>query len=125
MENRRKCTGCHSSYDIENFKSKVKNKTKLCRTCISCRSKILKRGYNKIENKRRCIHCCSNYDIENFKSKIKGKRKLCKTCISCRSRISVKCGHNKIKRLCVECKGSGICPHNKVKYFCLDCKGSQ
>jgi hypothetical protein len=35
-----------------------------------------------------------------------------------------KCIHNKQKRYCKECKGSGICEHNKHKSKCKECKGS-
>ena len=36
-----------------------------------------------------------------------------------------KCEHNREKRDCKECRGSGICEHNRRKPDCNDCHGSQ
>ena len=39
-------------------------------------------------------------------------------------RIRKKCPHNREKRLCRECGGSGICEHNRVRSACRDCGGA-
>ena len=38
--------------------------------------------------------------------------------------VNLKCPHNKIKYVCVECKGVSTCPHNIQKSQCRECKGS-
>ena len=40
------------------------------------------------------------------------------------SYIIKKCEHNRIKKDCKECGGSGICEHNRRKRNCKDCGGS-
>ncbi len=48
--------------------------------------------------------------------------KVRSVCIECKG-ASI-CPHDKLKYNCIECKGPNICIHNKIKHYCSDCKGA-
>ena len=73
-------------------------------------------------NLKKCSKCKKNYDLEHY---TKGD-KILKSCLKCRnnvkkSRIKNKCRHNKIKYVCIDCRGSSICIHSKEKSHCKLC----
>tara|TARA_R110000822_G_scaffold186035_3_gene325158 strand:+ start:78 stop:881 length:804 start_codon:yes stop_codon:yes gene_type:complete len=47
-----------------------------------------------------------------------------KCCDNCRAKPVKKCIHNRLKSLCVDCKGGSICIHGKIKSACRYCDGS-
>ena len=40
------------------------------------------------------------------------------------TRMTSKCSHQRHRRQCKECKGSGICEHQRIRSRCKECKGS-
>ena len=47
------------------------------------------------------------------------QKRLCRECDMGKNL----CIHDKVRYMCVECKGKGICIHDKLKYLCVECKG--
>lgn len=71
-----------------------------------------------------CNRCKSKLPNSNFDKKSNCEYlKRCKDCNnkSNTSAINNRCEHNREKRRCKECGGSGLCPHGKRKHRCKDC----
>jgi len=49
------------------------------------------------------------------------RRQNCRSCVD----TNLRCIHDRIKYVCIQCKGSQTCEHGKIRYRCSTCKGSQ
>ena len=81
-----------------------------------------KEGFiENIDFKEEHVILCKESNSSNDKKNYCEHNKIKRICKDCKG-ISI-CEHNRMKTTCKECKGNSICEHNKIKYICKDCKG--